>query len=127
MPKKIVILEKAVQNAVKAMAQIKGCYLWRNNRGMAKFPSKKGPDTWVAYGVGPNGASDLIGYKPVKITPDMVGQTVAVFMSIETKREDGGVKSQEQIAWVEEVNKNGGIAGFASSVDDFLELLSCNR
>lgn len=58
------------------------------------------------------GSGDLIGWKTVEITPDMIGQNVAVFLSVETKRLTGGKKSQEQKIWADAVNNAGGIAVF---------------
>lgn len=44
------------------------------------------------------GAADLIGFQRVKISPDMVGQELGVFVSIEVKK-PGGRVSLEQVAW----------------------------
>lgn len=66
-------------------------------------------------------SSDDIGYTSVLITPEMVGQKLAVFTSIEMKAEKFKIKdvypekSREfkQQKWNEMVVKAGGIAGFA--------------
>jgi hypothetical protein len=55
------------------------------------------------------GSADMIGWRPVVITPDMVGQTVAVFQSIEVKTEHDRL-SDEQRAWNRAVLRDGGIA-----------------
>jgi hypothetical protein len=47
--------------------------LWRNNIGLAFYQGK-----YVQYGLAP-GSGDLIGFRSVTITPEMVGQRVAVF------------------------------------------------
>ena len=62
------------------------------------------------------GASDLNGWTPVVITPEMVGQTVAVFTAIETKASKGGNKRDGQVTYIERVAQSGGIAGFANSL-----------
>lgn len=62
----------------------------------------------IRYGLQP-GSADLIGWTPVVITPDMVGQTVAVFTSIEAKTENDRI-SDDQIKWWKNVRKAGGIA-----------------
>jgi hypothetical protein len=63
------------------------------------------------------GSGDLIGWRSVTITPDMVGKKVAVFSSLEVKGPHGrGTK--EQRAWADAVRAGGGRAGFARSVDD---------
>jgi len=69
-----------------------------------------GPDTKPVAGVG-----DMIGWTPVVVTPDMVGQTVAVFTSIEAKASTGGKKGAKQLPWADLVRRAGGIAGFARS------------
>jgi len=55
------------------------------------------------------GSADLIGWKSVKITPDMVGKTAAVFISVEIKTAKG-VMSKAQKNWLEQVRAAGGIA-----------------
>lgn len=62
------------------------------------------------------GGSDLLGYTPVKITPEMVGMTVAVFTAIEAK--DKTKLTDEQGRFIDQVNACGGIAGVAHSPDD---------
>jgi hypothetical protein len=63
------------------------------------------------------GSGDLIGWKSITVTPDMVGRRVAVFLSVETKAARG-VKSTEQETWRDNVVAAGGLAGFARSVDE---------
>lgn len=87
-----------------------GCQLWRNNRGTTKYGQR-----WVRYGVGPNGAADWIGFLPVRITPAMVGQYIAVFVSAETKRPKGAKYETDQFKWRDRVWAAGGIAGICHS------------
>lgn len=61
--------------------------------------------------VGVKGQSDLNGWIPVVVTPEMVGTTVAIRVEIEVKTTDR--PSPEQIAWIEAVKKSGGRAGIA--------------
>lgn len=53
------------------------------------------------------GSSDLIGIKSVVITPDMVGQTVGIFLGVEVKTPTGR-PSKMQLAFRAFVNKFGG-------------------
>lgn len=69
------------------------------------------------------GSGDSIGLTPVVITPQMVGKTVAVFTSIESKTAKG-VVSPEQKNWVKFVQDNGGIAGIAKSEEDAEKIIS---
>jgi hypothetical protein len=69
------------------------------------------------------GQADLCGWTEVEITPEMVGSTVPVFTAIETKRSKGGVVSDNQINFVEQVQKAGGIAGVANSAAAAMQIL----
>ena len=71
----------------------------------------------------PPGFSDLFGWTEVTITPDMVGQTVAVFVGVECKSETGAIR-QKQTAFVNAVNRSGGRAGFARSVEDARNIIT---
>jgi hypothetical protein len=68
------------------------------------------------------GSADLIGWKQVTITPDMVGQKVAVFASIEVKTPTGRLTPEQQI-WLGAVQAAGGVAGIARSVEDAQRIL----
>ena len=54
------------------------------------------------------GSSDLIGWTEVIITPEMVGQKVAVFTAEEVKK-DNGIISDEQKKFINIVKAAGGI------------------
>ena len=62
----------------------------------------------VRYGLQP-GSADLIGWTTITITPEMVGERVAVFTSVEAKTEGDTIKS-DQRAWARRVQYDGGIA-----------------
>ena len=68
------------------------------------------------------GSADLIGLRTVTITPEMVGQQVAVFTSIEVKTAKGRATAEQQ-NWLHMVRSLGGIAGIARSVRDAENLL----
>jgi hypothetical protein len=78
----------------------------------------------VRYGLQP-GSSDLIGWRTVTITPEMVGQQVAVFTSIEVKTATGRL-TPEQRQWLAAVETAGGIAGVARSVEDALRITTAD-
>ena len=69
------------------------------------------------------GSADLIGWATRTITPEMVGQQIAVFTSIEVKSTSGRVKPEQQ-AWMQAVEAAGGIAGIARSVGEAMDILS---
>ena len=71
----------------------------------------------------PVGFPDLFGFVPVTITPDMVGQEIAVFAAVEVKQNTGRVsaKQRDMMAFLQ---KHGARAGVARSVDDAARILS---
>jgi hypothetical protein len=93
-----------------------GCRLFRNNTGAIKDQTGR----LVRFGLC-KGSSDLIGFKPVTITPEMVGRTVAIFTAIEVKT-PGGKPTPEQLHFVKRVKDHGGIAGIARSVEEMLAI-----
>jgi hypothetical protein len=92
--------------------------LFRNNTGTLPDPRTGRP---VQFGLA-RGSADLIGWRTVTITPEMVGQHIAVFTSIEVKTTTGHLTPAQQ-AWMGTVRTAGGIAGVARSVRDAEEIL----
>ena len=101
-----------------------GARLFRNNTGVARHQGRNGSVQVVRYGVGPTGGggSDLIGWKSVVITPDMVGQRVAIFAAPEIKN-TGDRLRENQDKWLRWVRDAGGISGVVGSVEDAIALL----
>ena len=91
--------------------------LFRNQVGSLPDPRT---GRLVTFGLA-RGSADLIGWRTVTITPDMVGQQLAVFTSIEVKTPTGRVSPQQQ-AWLGVVQGAGGMAGIARSVEDALRI-----
>jgi hypothetical protein len=91
--------------------------IFRNNVGLARFPD----GSTVRYGLCP-GSADLIGWRTVTVTPDMVGQTFAQFLSVECKAPKGKTTDKQE-AWFFAVKRGGGVALVARSVDDVKHLL----
>ena len=78
----------------------------------------------VQFGLA-RGSADLIGWRTITITPDMVGRQVAVFTSIEVKTPTGRIRPEQQ-AWIGCVQAAGGIAGIARSIADATQIISCD-
>lgn len=74
------------------------------------------------FHAGITGMSDLGGWVPVVVTPDMVGSTVAVYAQVEVK--DGARVSEEQAKWIAAVQKAGGLAGVARNISDLSRILT---
>ena len=68
------------------------------------------------------GSSDLIGWTPIEITPEMVGKKLAIFTAVEVKK-PGGRVSKEQLNFMRRVNEDGGIAGIATNETEAVNLV----
>jgi hypothetical protein len=104
------------QNIRLAIGKLPGVRLFRNNVGMIE--SKDG--AFIHYGLC-KGSSDLIGYVSKEITPDMIGQRVALFTAIEIKAGKGKPTAQQQ-AFIDRVHFDGGISGIARSEQEAIAL-----
>lgn len=124
--------EAEVQAKIQIEGPMHGCILMRNNSGA--FTDESG--RVVFFGLGNISkkhsdnikSSDLIGFRRVTITPQMVGQTVAIFTAVEVKRSDWKPsktckREKAQMAFISWIQACGGVAGFANSVDSFKRLL----
>lgn len=112
--------EQGVQQQIRlALGSCPHIRAFRNNVGGFKDPAT---GRFIRYGLFV-GSSDLIGWRTVTITPDMVGQTFAQFLSVEVKTPKG-VLSPEQRTWLENVRKAGGVAVVARSATDVQFLLA---
>jgi hypothetical protein len=106
--------EKEVERDILVdVANDKKTELFRNNVGVLKSGVR-----WVRFGLG-KGSSDYIGYTTIKITEAMVGKNVAVFVACEVKRV-GGKTTPEQDAFMNKVNKAGGVAFVADSLVEYV-------
>lgn len=70
----------------------------------------------------PEGFHDTFGIVPVTITPDMVGQTIGVFFSVEYKDTDGQA-TPEQLNFRQAIKRNGGRSGIARSAQDAVDIV----
>jgi hypothetical protein len=107
-------LQQQIRLALGTHPQLR---LFRNNTGSLPDPKTGRP---IQFGLA-RGSSDLVGWRTVTITPDMVGQQLAVFTAIEVKTPKGRA-TPEQRAWLEAVRCAGGVAGIARSVADALRI-----
>lgn len=72
----------------------------------------------------PNGYPDLSGWTPVVITLEMVGQTKAIFTSIEVKTPENNRVTDDQANFDCQVKKSGGISGVARSEEEAEKIVS---
>ena len=112
--------EQSIQQNIRLTCSTGSTRLFRNNTGTLRDQHGRP----VSFGLA-RGSADLIGWRTVTITADMVGTTVAVFTSIEVKTATGRVRP-EQRQWLDAVQAAGGIAGVARSVEDAEQLLAAH-
>lgn len=115
--------ESAAQTDVRLEASEKGYRLWRNNVGAGTIMES---GSFLRWGLCNDSKSmnkkvkshDLIGIKPVLITPEMVGTTIGQFLSREMKRPgwryQGTEEERAQLAFGQIVLSLGGDAAFAT-------------
>lgn len=114
------VKEHAKQNAIRNALVDEGFFFRANvGRAWASNDVRKLPDGSLLlkdprpFSTGlPAGFSDLFGFVPVTITPDMVGQTVAVFTAIECKSAKGRAR-EKQDNFLQVVRGAGGRCGIA--------------
>ena len=119
--------EAAVLRMLLVAASDLGARLFRNTRGVYKV-AQKDCKSCQRFGVTVstglhNGAPDLIGWMPITITPEMVGQRLAVFVGVEAKRNPGGTVSEDQQRFLNALTQAGAVAGVARSVADLERIL----
>lgn len=114
--------EGAVQSVVRLEAARKGIRLFRNNVGVLQ--DARGVP--VRYGLANESkvtneavkSADLIGWRPITIRPDQIGQTIAQFVSRECKHVGwhytGNAREEAQLAWAQLVAAGGGDAAFCT-------------
>jgi hypothetical protein len=122
--------EQHLRNAVLTAISGLGARLFRVNTGLAWIGNVEhlGPDTVYIRNARPihmglvKGGSDLIGWIPVTVTPDMVGERIAVFGAIELKM-GRQTTTTEQDQFLSAVSAAGGAATVARSVEDAVSLV----
>ena len=122
--------EQNVQKLIMLAASKAGAKVFRNNVAMAWVGVSRRLSDGSMHIQNPRpleaglcvGSSDLIGWKSVTITPDMIGKTLAVFVAIEVKA--GTKPSPEQLTFIENVRRAGGIAGIARSPEEAVALIT---
>ena len=122
--------ETAIMHRIMLALSEAGCTVWRNETAGAwvgRVIHKDGHQVTLSgarlirFGVA-TGSSDIIGIMPTVITPDMVGQTLGVFLAVEVKTATGRA-TKEQLQFIESVQRAGGVAGIARCPADALQLI----
>lgn len=104
--------ESPILRKILLRASALGMRLFRNQTGTYRLSDGR----WLSSGLCV-GSSDLIGWTPLVITPDMIGRTIAVFTAIETKV-PGKNATAEQGRFLAAVESAGGLYCVAHSVEE---------
>lgn len=110
--------EQSIQQAIRLALSTGQSRVFRNNVGAIKDETGR----LVTFGLC-KGSSDLIGWQSVTVTPDMVGQRVAIFLAVEVKGPKGRVQPDQE-NFIARVRAAGGLAGVARSVSDAITILN---
>lgn len=131
------MLEGEIQQLIQLEARAHNVQLMRNNSGALEDKTGR----LVRYGLGNVSkthsdkikSSDLIGFRTITVTPDMVGKKIAVFTAVEVKKPDWKLKFtsnlendkrvKAQMAFIDWVYSNGGYSGFANSIESFKKII----
>ena len=116
--------EHSLMNQIRAALSNGDVRLFRQNTGMAwtgTVSHLKDGSVLIRnprpFHAGFPGLADLGGWRSVDITPDMVGQRIAVYVALEVKLPRGVVRA-EQRAFLAAVQAAGGVAGVVRSIQD---------
>lgn len=110
--------ETALSARIRLLASRLGARLFRNQVGLYTLADGRR----LRSGLG-TGSPDLVGWMPLKVTREMVGETVAVFVGLEVKA-DGSQPRPNQQDWLAAIRNAGGIGDVAWSEADAEGLLT---
>lgn len=118
--------ESDIQRELRLEAARLDKLLFRNNRGAGHMETKRRNGSvirsYVRYGLANDSknigdevkSADLVGIERILITPQMVGQVVGRFLSVEVKAADwkyrGTPEEVAQVKWATTINAYGGRA-----------------
>jgi len=127
--------EKSTER-VRLRASSLGMRVFRNNSGVLMNPY----GVPVRFGLGNESkklnkilkSSDLLGVHEIKITRDMVGKKIGVFVALEVKPDGFKIKEEypegtrecAQLKFMNLIKKLGGMAGFATNELDVDRILN---
>lgn len=107
--------ETDLQNQIRIALSKLGARIFRNQVGFYRLQDGRA----LRSGLCP-GSSDLIGWRSIRVTPQMVGHHIAVFVAVEVKL-PGQRPTPEQQQFLHAVERAGGIAVVATSTDEAIE------
>ncbi len=122
--------ESNIQQNIRLAATDNDCTLFRANAGVAWIGNKMTrmkDGSLVIHDPRPfhgmiEGFPDLVGWKTMTVTPDMVGQKIAIIVMPEVKTPTGK-KREAQERFEKKALADGVRYGFVRSVEDFEKLV----
>lgn len=117
--------ESEVQQLIQLEAAKHGCILMRNNSGAGTFTDENTKQqSHVRFGLDNISKEHNERIK----SSDLIGLWNGLFVAVECKKEGWKFNPKDkrevaQLAFINFIKTHGGIAGFCSSVDDFLKLI----
>ena len=125
--------ESDIQNSILVALSESGAYALRINSGTfwgGEIVAHDGRRLMLEHPTRINGApagtSDILGCSTVTITPDMVGQTVAIMFAVEVKR-PGEPVPKHQDRYLALMRARGARAGVARSAEDAVKIARGER
>ncbi len=131
--------ESPIVRQIQLAATALGARLFRNGVGTAVWGSptrmtrdgavylRDGdvvvPKGRIAQAGWTTGSSDLLGWREITITPEMVGRTFAQLVCVEVKRPGKSHTSPEQKNWLKVTTEAGACSGIVKSIAEAEELL----
>jgi len=122
--------ETVIQQDIRLDVQkaFAGVRLFRNECGTAIVKDNEGSKPrYVRYGLSV-GSPDLVGWRTITITSQMVGKKIAQFVGCEVKTEEGyrknGKHEKRQQKWIDLINQMGGLAFKARSPEEAIQKLN---
>jgi hypothetical protein len=113
--------EAQILNEIR-LAVAPHCTISRNNCGGLKDTTGR----FVKFGLFNPGGADLIGWKTITITPEMVGQKIAQFVGLEVKSATGRIRP-EQENFLRVLKASGGLCGVVRSPAEALGIVDAVR
>lgn len=115
--------EHDIQNSIRIALAHRNIYTERMNAGKfwgGKVLAHDGrhlvlDNPTQVIGAAP-GTADLVGFRPLQVTPDMVGKTIAQFVAIEVKK-PGERPRENQLRYLRMINQRGGVGVWADDVE----------
>ena len=113
--------ETVLQNRIRlaVSSQCGDVTMFRNHTGALRDPRT---GQMVRFGLAP-GSPDLVGWKSVVVTEEMVGQRLAIFCGLEVKIPSGRVR-EDQVKFLDRLRSAGGVAAVVRSEEEAVAILS---